>query len=402
MAWVLILGAIPSGLAETISTATGFYFVRFFIGILGATFVPCQAWTTAFYDKSVVGSANALVGGWGNMGGGVTFVVMVSLYDRLRHDGLSQHVAWRAAFAIVPVPILLITAALVLLFGTDHPAGKWNQRHTLPATALSIAHGHRVVVDADEHLDLKPKLSADGEKGQEATVSVNTAEVEKLYTSEVDVAVNERLTWDTALLILTNHLTWLPALAYITTFGFELAVDASLANVIYGIYKSPTFGQTKAGYLTSLYGLLNLWTRPTGGFIGDILYKRYGVPGKKYNMIACGFFQGAMAIAFGLYIDHNLKNGEKPSLAIIVLLMVLMAIFNEAGCGANFALVPHCNPYSNGMMSGIVGSAGNLGGIIFAMIFRFQSTTLGKPFWVCGIICMAINAVLVVFPVPKL
>jgi NNP family nitrate/nitrite transporter-like MFS transporter len=125
------------------------------------------------------------------------------------------------------------------------------------------------------------------------------------------------------------------------------------------------------------------------------------VPGKKYNMIACGFFQGAAAIAFGLYIDQNMKNGDKPSLAIIILLMVIMAIFNEAGCGANFALVPHCNPYSNGMMSAIVGSSGNLGGIIFAMIFRFQSSTLGKPFWVCGILCMAINAALVVFPVPK-
>jgi NNP family nitrate/nitrite transporter-like MFS transporter len=86
------------------------------------------------------------------------------------------------------------------------------------------------------------------------------------------------------------------------------------------------------------------------------------VPGKKYNMLACGFLQGAMAIAFGLYIDQNLKNGEKPSrelfvlsrvhgckadrrpVAVIILLMVLMAIFNEAGCGANFALVPHCNP----------------------------------------------------------
>lgn len=53
------------------------------------------------------------------------------------------------------------------------------------------------------------------------------------------------------MLILTNHLTWLPSLAYITTFGFELAVDATLANVIYGIYKSPTFGQTKAGYVSS-------------------------------------------------------------------------------------------------------------------------------------------------------
>jgi hypothetical protein len=37
------------------------------------------------------------------------------------------------------------------------------------------------------------------------------------------------------------------------------------------------------------------------------------VPGKKYNMLACGFLQGAMSIAFGLYIDHNLKHGEKPS-----------------------------------------------------------------------------------------
>jgi len=52
-----------------------------------------EAWTTAFYDKAVVGSANALVGGWGNTGGGVTFIVMVSLYDSLRLNGLSQHVA---------------------------------------------------------------------------------------------------------------------------------------------------------------------------------------------------------------------------------------------------------------------------------------------------------------------
>jgi NNP family nitrate/nitrite transporter-like MFS transporter len=39
----------------------------------------------------------------------------------LRLNGLSQHVA---AFAIVPVPILLFTAVFVLLFGTDHPAGR--------------------------------------------------------------------------------------------------------------------------------------------------------------------------------------------------------------------------------------------------------------------------------------
>jgi NNP family nitrate/nitrite transporter-like MFS transporter len=56
MASLLIIGAIPSGLAGTVSTANGLYIIRFFIGILGGTFVSCQAWNTAFFDKNVVGS----------------------------------------------------------------------------------------------------------------------------------------------------------------------------------------------------------------------------------------------------------------------------------------------------------------------------------------------------------
>lgn len=34
-----------------------------------------------------------------------------------------------AAFAIVPVPILLFVAIITLLVGTDHPNGKWSDRH---------------------------------------------------------------------------------------------------------------------------------------------------------------------------------------------------------------------------------------------------------------------------------
>jgi NNP family nitrate/nitrite transporter-like MFS transporter len=65
MASLLVLGAIPSGLAGTAHSASTLYALRFFIGILGATFVPCQAWTSIFFDKNCVGTANALVGGWG-------------------------------------------------------------------------------------------------------------------------------------------------------------------------------------------------------------------------------------------------------------------------------------------------------------------------------------------------
>ena len=65
MAAILIFGAIPSGLAGTVHNASSLYVLHFFIGIVGTTFIPCQAWTLSFFDKNCVGTANALVGGWG-------------------------------------------------------------------------------------------------------------------------------------------------------------------------------------------------------------------------------------------------------------------------------------------------------------------------------------------------
>jgi MFS transporter, NNP family, nitrate/nitrite transporter len=68
----LLLGALPSVLAGTATTPTGLIVIRFFVGILGGSFVPCQVWTTAFFDKNVVGTGNSLTGGLGNAGGGIT------------------------------------------------------------------------------------------------------------------------------------------------------------------------------------------------------------------------------------------------------------------------------------------------------------------------------------------
>ena len=72
----MILGAIPSALAGTAHDLGSLIAVRFFVGILGASFVPCQVWCTGFFDKNCVGRANALAAGWGNAGGGITYFVM--------------------------------------------------------------------------------------------------------------------------------------------------------------------------------------------------------------------------------------------------------------------------------------------------------------------------------------
>ena len=84
-ATILMMGAIPTALAGTVTTIQGLFVLRFFIGILGGTFIPCQVWTTGYYDKSVVGTANSLTAGLGNAGSGVTYFVGPSRPSRDSH-----------------------------------------------------------------------------------------------------------------------------------------------------------------------------------------------------------------------------------------------------------------------------------------------------------------------------
>jgi NNP family nitrate/nitrite transporter-like MFS transporter len=154
-------------------------------------------------------------------------------------------------------PILLFVAILTFTFGQDHPAGKWSERHNLPATALAIKQGHEVVLDGDEKLS---SASTVDEKDPEAKVIVQavTDDDADLVKSTVDVAINERLTLKSTIKILTNPLTWLPAMAYLTTFGVELAIDSQMAAILFNLFskKRHGFDQTTAGYYTAVLCVL--------------------------------------------------------------------------------------------------------------------------------------------------
>jgi NNP family nitrate/nitrite transporter-like MFS transporter len=99
----------------------------------------------------------------------------------------------------------------------------------LPATAAAIAHGHHVRIDPDEKL---VPHSKDEQASKEADVQVHPVEEEESgekVTSTVDFAVNEALTFKTGMEILANPLTWLPALAYFTTFGLVRSESQNLS-----------------------------------------------------------------------------------------------------------------------------------------------------------------------------
>lgn len=187
----LLIGAIPTFLAGTVYNVGQLYACRFFIGILGGSFVPCQVWTTGFYDKNIVGTANSLTAGLGNSGGGITYFVMPAIYDSLHLDrGLSPHVAWRVTFI---VPGIIITAvALALLFCCqDTPTGKWEDRHQVAENSLR-EHGLEpgAIVDIPGGVtDFKSKHS-DSESGTATPTNVQDEE-KKLSQTRGVFADNE-------------------------------------------------------------------------------------------------------------------------------------------------------------------------------------------------------------------
>ena len=79
MSYVLMGASIPCACIGLANSAASLAIIRFFIGLGGSTFVMCQYWSTSMFTKEVAGTANALVGEWGNLGGGVTQLVMGSI-----------------------------------------------------------------------------------------------------------------------------------------------------------------------------------------------------------------------------------------------------------------------------------------------------------------------------------
>ena len=145
-----------------------------------------------------------------------------------------------------------------------------------------------------------------------------------------------------------------------------------------------------------MFGLLNVITRPLGGFIGDLIYKytNGNLWAKKCWIHFVGVMSGIFLIIIGKLNPHNLDE--------MIGLVAVMAIFLEAGNGANFALVPHIHPHANGILSGIVGATGNFGGIIFAIIFRYHPGQYARVFWIMGCMIIGLNLCLAwVRPIPK-
>ncbi|KAK4896347.1 hypothetical protein LTR28_001855, partial [Elasticomyces elasticus] len=354
----LLAGAIPTFLAGTVSNAPGLMVLRFFIGILGGSFVPCQVWTTGFFDKNIVGTANSLTAGLGNAGGGITYFVMPAIYNSLRKK-YTPHVAWRISF-IVPGLLITTVALALLLLCQDTPTGKWEDRMQIAENNLRQHGVSGAVVDVPGEITAEGEANGIGDRKPGSESPSNLSDEEKKLDNQrgtfgdheaqmgeqqmLDTARGEivqKPSFKEAMQVVFSPQTFVTGACYFCSFGAELAINSILGN--YYTRNFPQLGLQGAGNWAAMFGLLNVVFRPLGGLASDFAYRRTGsVWSKKALLHAYGVLTGVFLIATGASNPHHRAT-------LVGLVSGGLAFFLEGGNGFNYSLVPHVHPHANGI-----------------------------------------------------
>lgn len=140
---LLTFGALPVmgiGLSHSYHS---FLLFRLAIGLVGASFVITQYHTSVMFSRSVVGTANAVTAGWGNLGGGVAQWMMPLLFGAFVAFDADKFLSWRLAM-IVPGALMFFTGIAYYRLTEDTPDGRPFARRIGAAAFWEAANDYRV------------------------------------------------------------------------------------------------------------------------------------------------------------------------------------------------------------------------------------------------------------------
>jgi MFS transporter, NNP family, nitrate/nitrite transporter len=239
---LLTLGSIPVMLIGFSNSYESFLLFRLAIGVLGASFVVTQFHTSIMFAPNVVGTANATVAGWGNMGGGVTLMVMPLICAAFVSFGFLPSEAWRYSM-VLPGAALLVMAFVYYHYTQDSPEGNFSE--------------------VRKNLSAK-KLEKQKNKGNFLTACA-------------------------------DYRVWVLFLAYGACFGIEITID-NIATLYF--VDNFEIGLKEAGLIAGLFGVMNIFARALGGIFGDKAGKKFGLKGRILMLGAFLLLEGIGIMVF--------------------------------------------------------------------------------------------------------
>ena len=169
------------------------------------------------------------------------------------------------------------------------------------------------------------------------------------------------------------------ALAYGACFGVELTVHNVAA-----LYFHDRFGLDlkSAGLVAGTFGVLAIFARTLGGFLGDRAGQHLGLRGRVLALSLVLALEGAALAVFS-------RIGALPA---AIAALVVFGLFTHMGAGATYAVIPFVKKSAVGAVAGIVGAGGNAGAVAAGLMFRSEGFTAEAAFFVLGIAVMAVGA----------
>ena len=119
---LLLLGSLPVMAIGYAHSYQSFLLFRLGIGVIGASFVITQYHTSVMFAPNCVGTANATSAGWGNLGGGVTQMVMPLVFAGFVALGYTDAMSWRLSMFAAGA-VCMITGVAYFFITTDLPDG---------------------------------------------------------------------------------------------------------------------------------------------------------------------------------------------------------------------------------------------------------------------------------------
>jgi len=241
MGCVLMAASIPTACIGLVNSLTGLICIRLFIGLAGSTFVMCQCWTNRMFTKEIIGVANGLVGGWGNVGGGATQLVMGTmlypLFKIIWNGDTSK--AWRTV-TLVPAFFAFLTGIIVIKTSDDCPKGSYSE-----------------LKKSGEMPEISAAASFRG-----GAVDINT---------------------------------WLLFMQYACCFGVELTVNNAAVS-----YFVKRFELTieSASAIASIFGFMNLFARGLGGWSSDKANLKFKMRGRVLVQMTLLVLEGCCIFIF--------------------------------------------------------------------------------------------------------
>jgi len=405
-----LLGLIPMFF---VTDAAGFISCRAVIGVGLASFVACQVWCTQQFAPKIVGTANATTGGWGNLGGGVTNLVMPYVFlGFMAATGEDEDRSWRLCY-LIPLVLHLLSAALAMS-GRDLPDGNFAELETSGAKQKS-------------------------DSGVVAKVGVS------------------------------NINAWILTIVYAMSFGVELTMTNVASQYFYEYHGTTT---AISGTIASVFGLMNLFARSLGGITSDMANKSFGMRGRLWALWIFQSIEGVFCLALGLvtinfdaptfakdapqqtgfvkiegdwvafngtnitetiehcessqvkitddmrqYLDPRFDGEtvvvvtEPPwgagadcisnsgTMGVVILLFILFSLAVQMAEGLCFGIVPSVSRPALGVVSGMVGAGGNAGSLVTNAAF-FITGRSDRGFINMGILIIVITMLMfgVYFP----